>query len=93
MPPLHYVKYTNGTLAKLDPPNLEKTNEFYLGGKDSCKGDSGGPLYTWKNRKAYLIGVVSRGKGCATHNEAGIYTRITRKLTWIQKQVTTGFCK
>ena len=43
--------------------------------------------------KAYLIGVVSRGKGCATHNEAGIYTRITRKLTWIQKQVTTGFCK
>ena len=38
MPPLHYVKYTNGTLAKLDPHSLEKNNgrsdkeaEYYLG--------------------------------------------------------------
>ena len=38
VPSLHYVKYTNGTLAKLDPHSLEKTNgksekkaEYYLG--------------------------------------------------------------
>ncbi len=38
------------------------------GGKDACTGDSGGPLWKWigrRRKKAFLIGVVSRGKGCA----------------------------
>ena len=45
------------------------------------KGDSGGALYRWygnrnnKNR-AFAIGIVSRGHGCAGKNVANIYTRL-----------------
>jgi len=71
--------------------------DFYLGGTDSCQGDSGGPLYQWYDtgkgeRKAYLIGVVSRGTGCANHNSPGIFTRITKHLKWIKKTTKSGDC-
>ena len=63
------------------------------GGKDSCKGDSGGPLISWKNKQAYLIGVVSRGAGCARHNEAGVYARVKMHLEWIKKYAESGKCE
>ena len=63
-----------------------------LGGRDSCKGDSGGPLVTWKNDQAFLVGVVSRGAGCARHNEAGVYARIKVHLDWIKKHANSGKC-
>lgn len=36
---------------------------------------------------------VSRGKGCALHNMAGIYTKITNFLSWIHEVVKSGACK
>ena len=52
------------------------------------KGDSGGPLFRWydtKNgRRAFIIGVVSRGEGCANFNHAGIFSRVTQHLDWIR---------
>lgn len=69
------------------------TGAFHLGGSDSCKGDSGGPLFTLgEDGKAILIGVVSRGKGCAAHNQAGIYTRVKKKLRWIFRYITDANC-
>ena len=65
---------------------------FQLGGKDSCKGDSGGPLITWKDDQAFLVGVVSRGAGCARHNEAGVYARVKMHLKWIKKYANSGKC-
>lgn len=43
------------------------------GEKDSCKGDSGGPLID-KNRK--LVGIVSWGFVCGRSNNPGVYTNI-----------------
>ena len=43
------------------------------------KGDSGGALYRWygkEKRRAFAIGLVSRGRGCAGKNSANIYTRL-----------------
>jgi hypothetical protein len=34
--------------------------DYYISGTDSCKGDSGGGLYTWRDGAPTLMGVVSR---------------------------------
>ena len=43
------------------------------------KGDSGGALYRWygnnNTKRAFAIGIVSRGDVCAGKNVANIYTR------------------
>ncbi|XP_020373265.1 granzyme K-like [Rhincodon typus] len=52
------------------------------GRRDSCKGDSGGPLICNKKYK----GIVSYGRGCADPKKPGIYTLISKKyLDWIAK--------
>lgn len=43
------------------------------GTKDSCFGDSGGPL---TDSKGTLIGIVSWGIDCADKNYPGVYTRV-----------------
>ena len=55
-------------------------------------GDSGGPIYLWNNSRAYLIGIVSRGKDCALFNHPGIYTRITKQVPWILQNIKSGNC-
>ena len=61
--------------------------------KDSCKGDSGGPLITMEDGGYFsLIGVVSTGKGCAYPNLGGIYGRVTEVLGWIQDHTTGKTC-
>ena len=53
------------------------------GGKDSCQGDSGGSLTMPENGKYYQLGVVSWGSGCARPGAPGVYTRVTKHLSWI----------
>ncbi|XP_047120532.1 serine protease easter-like [Schistocerca piceifrons] len=55
-------------------------------GKDSCSGDSGGPLMAVEGRppRAVLVGVVSFGpRECGMEGYPGVYTRVTSFLTWI----------
>lgn len=49
-------------------------------GKDSCGGDSGGPLIAY----GCQVGIVSWGIGCAT-DTYGVYTRVSSFTTWINK--------
>lgn len=50
-------------------------------GKDSCYGDSGGPLAS----KNILYGIVSFGKSCAV--VSGVYVKVSYYRRWI-KQIT-----
>jgi trypsin len=44
-------------------------------GKDSCSGDSGGPLIR-RTSPPVLVGLVSQGYGCAQAGYPGIYTEV-----------------
>jgi len=80
------------------PKGTEYPYNYYISGTDSCSGDSGGGLYTWRDGIPTLLGVVSRGfgsghkNGCAERNFPGIYSRVSRYLEWIHKNSKSGNC-
>ncbi|HIG31134.1 MAG TPA: serine protease [Verrucomicrobiales bacterium] len=70
---------------------------FKAGGKDSCSGDSGGPLIiqnltsgTWM-----LAGVVSFGsdKGCAAADAYGIYSSVPFHFDWLIRMMHSGYAE
>ncbi|XP_070510008.1 melanization protease 1-like [Chironomus tepperi] len=59
-------------------------------GRDSCAGDSGGPLMRYGNfpnsKYPYylLVGIVSFGpKYCGTKDAPGVYTKVSEYIDWI----------
>jgi len=60
---------------------------YARGGVDACKGDSGGPLVCQRNRKRYLMGVVSWGAGCGLVGRYGVYADVLRLKRWIQETI------
>ncbi|KAK7601272.1 hypothetical protein V9T40_008713 [Parthenolecanium corni] len=65
---------------------------YLQGQKDTCLGDSGGPLQylTMKEDCQLLytqVGIVSFGRGCAFKNSPGIYTKISHYIPWIESIV------
>lgn len=58
------------------------------GGRDTCTGDSGGPLLDAEGKLQY--GIVSWGIGCARPNTPGIYVRVSSYIDWIQDFICTN---
>lgn len=54
------------------------------GGKDTCEGDSGGPLMTSRRGVWTLIATVSHGIKCAEPNMPGVYMKTFAYLSWIR---------
>ena len=71
--------------------NLKMISEKMLcagkrdGGKDSCQGDSGGPLIHRNGSTHTQVGIVSWGLYCGIF--PGVYSRVSKELDWIRKQV------
>ncbi|ENQ4671776.1 S1 family peptidase [Vibrio cholerae] len=55
-------------------------------GKDSCSGDSGGPIFFRTNHGLVQMGVVSWGTGCGRPNKPGVYTKLSAFNTWLNEQ-------
>ncbi|EFX73011.1 hypothetical protein DAPPUDRAFT_110246 [Daphnia pulex] len=47
---------------------------------DTCGGDSGGPVIV----NGVVVGITSFGVGCADPKYAGVYTRVSTYVNWIQ---------
>ena len=68
--------YCNKRLFNLVTENMFCAG-FKLGLKDSCTGDSGGPIISIdKDDIATIRGIVSWGAGCGLPDSPGVYTRV-----------------
>merc|ERR1711978_816880 len=54
-------------------------------GKDSCSGDSGGPMQIGSGETWTQVGVVSWGIGCGKSHYPGVYSRVSKLRDWIDK--------
>ena len=61
-------------------------------GKDSCRGDSGGPLMAehLKKRKSnwFAVGILSFGdETCGEQDSPAVYTRVAHYVDWITSKM------
>jgi secreted trypsin-like serine protease len=59
--------------------------EFYAGGRglpDTCKGDSGSPVFVRDSDSLELVGITSRGS--STCDEGGVYTLVAAYIPWLR---------
>ncbi|CAF3533213.1 unnamed protein product [Rotaria socialis] len=83
---VHVYTIGNDHPACLDSiydPQLQFCAGIIEGGKDSCLGDSGGPIFQWTGRYWEQVGIVSNVKGCGDPGRPGIYTRLSYYYHWV----------
>lgn len=81
--------------STLNVPLSEKTicAGFSSGEYDSCKGDSGGPLFFRPSPVSnlaegpILVGIVSGGHGCALPSYFGYYTDVAKYDWWLRAMI------
>ncbi|MGV6808293.1 MAG: serine protease [bacterium] len=99
--PSHYSKYLHQAVipvvgfSQCNAPNAYNnriTDEqicagFQDGRRDSCTGDSGGPLIIQHQGVYQQLGLVSYGEGCGKVNKYGVYTYLPMYLGWVRQYV------
>ena len=61
---------------------------------------TGGPLWKWMpmkfgkriEKRAFIVGIVSRGLGCARKDSPGVYTRTKKYIKWMYKYIKKHSC-
>jgi hypothetical protein len=61
------------------------------GGKDSCSGDSGGPMVAEISGKWAQGGIVSWGPGCGLRRAVGVYASVAHFSGWIRDNVPDAY--
>ncbi|XP_047514997.1 transmembrane protease serine 9 [Pieris napi] len=62
------------------------------GRRDSCAGDSGGPLLCRdRSMRYYLQGITSFGDGCGKRGKYGIYTRTSNYVPWMRAVMSKNY--
>ncbi|XP_018563884.1 serine protease 7-like isoform X1 [Anoplophora glabripennis] len=79
-------------VEKYSSSNIKlKDTQICAGGedqKDSCSGDSGGPLMISSDDQTwYAAGIVSFGMGCGMKGWPGVYTNIAKFLPWLKSEM------
>ena len=73
------------------------SNVYFISGKDSCNGDSGGPLIyrEFADDPWYQIGLVSFGTSvCGGKGGVpGVYTRVAEYMDWIESKLRPQILK
>ncbi|GGK34042.1 trypsin [Pilimelia terevasa] len=59
------------------------------GGRDTCYGDSGGPLAARDGDRWVLVGLTSWGKGCARAGEPGHYAQVSAFIPDMKAAIRT----
>jgi len=72
-------RLTDKTICAKSPEN----------GKDSCNGDSGGPMTRAQGNERVLVGIVSWGIGCALPGLPSVYTDVSAYREWIAQVKAT----
>jgi len=87
-------KIVNGKDLQKLPNGLDDDTQICAGSrntrKDTCNGDSGGPLLAYHSYPCmyYVVGITSTGFGtCGAANLPAIYTRVYYYLDWITSHV------
>ncbi|CAB3240504.1 unnamed protein product [Arctia plantaginis] len=76
-------------LKKKEPLSKNQLCAGGVKGKDSCRGDSGGPLMFELNRRHEVVGIVSFGhRECGLENIPAIYTHVYQYDSWIRSNIT-----
>lgn len=52
------------------------------------QGDSGGPLVCYINNYWVQVGVTSFGRGCGLPRKPGVYSKVSKFVTWIQSIIS-----
>ncbi|KAI8423515.1 hypothetical protein MSG28_012622 [Choristoneura fumiferana] len=85
------LPYVPLNICQIPIKNRLNENQICAGGeagKDSCKGDSGGPLMIENGETFELVGVVSYGHlRCGTKDFPGVYTHVYKYLDWIKREM------